>query len=64
MMKWEYVTLPMVAAGFEDPDEIDNYQTILNQYGAQGWELVSAVAYPGKAIAGEIIVLIFKRPRA
>jgi hypothetical protein len=64
MERWEYTTVQMVAAGFEDPDENDNYHTIMNQFGEQGWELVSAVSYPGKMVQAHIVVLFFKRLRA
>jgi hypothetical protein len=53
----------VVAAGFEDPSGNENYHAILNEYGQQGWELVSTVRYTGRAIAGEILVLFFKRPQ-
>jgi len=60
--KWDYTTVQMVAAGFEDPSGNENYQSLLNEYGQQGWELVSAVTYPGRVVAGDIVVLFFKRP--
>lgn len=63
MTRWEYTSLPVVAAGFEDADEISNYQTILNQYGDQGWELVSTVSYPSRTTNVDIVVFVFKRPR-
>ena len=61
MKRWEYTTLQVVAAGFEDEDENANYQSIVNEYGSDGWELVSAVSYPGQMVAGSIIVMFFKR---
>jgi hypothetical protein len=63
MPRWEYTTVQMVAAGFEDPDENETYHTFLNQYGEEGWELVSAVSFPGKLVAAQLIVLFFKRTR-
>lgn len=62
MTRWEYTTLQVVAGGFEDEDEAANYQSILNQYGAQGWELVSSTCYPGRVVEGTVMVLFFKRP--
>ena len=34
--RWEYVTVPVVAAGFEDAAGVVNYHGILNEYGGQG----------------------------
>ena len=48
---WEYQTAPVVAAGFEDAAGVENYHAILNEYGGEGWELVSAVASPGRTVA-------------
>ena len=64
MTRWEYVTVPVVAAGFEDAAGIDNYHAIMNEYGQQGWELVGVTSYPGRMVEGSIVVLIFKRPLA
>lgn len=61
MRRWEYITLQVVASGFEDEDENANYHLILNEYGGEGWELVSTASYPGQVIAGTIIVMFFKR---
>jgi hypothetical protein len=63
MTRWEYVTIQVVAAGFEDPSGNENYHAILNEYGQQGWELVSVVRYTGRVVTGEILVLFFKRPQ-
>ena len=61
-MTWEYTTLQLVATGFEDADKLDNYQRILAEYGLNGYELVSAVAYNSAIVSGQIVVLFFKRP--
>ena len=62
-MTWEYTTLQLVATGFEDADKLDNYQQILAEYGQNGYELVSAVAYTSAVVrGGQIVVLFFKRP--
>ncbi len=64
-MTWEYTTLQLVATGFEDGDKLDNYQQILTEYGQNGYELVSAVAYHSTVVrGGQIVVLFFKRPLA
>ena len=61
MSRWEYVTLQVVASGFEDEEENANYHSILNEYGTEGWELISTASYPGQVVAGTIIVMFFKR---
>lgn len=61
MTRWEYVTVPVVAAGFEDATGIEGYHGILNEYGNQGWELVGVTSYPGQAVGGWVVVLFFKR---
>lgn len=64
-MTWEYKTLPVVANGFEDADKLDGYEQILAEFGSQGWELVSTVAYNSALVrGGQIVVLFFKRPVA
>ncbi len=63
MTRWEYATVQVVAAGFEDPAGNENYNAILNEYGDQGWELVGTAAYTGRVVAGQVVVLFFKRPR-
>ncbi|HVK14242.1 MAG TPA: hypothetical protein VM597_36210 [Gemmataceae bacterium] len=34
--RWEYLTVPVVAAGFEDATGIEGYHEMLNEYGSQG----------------------------
>ena len=62
--RWEYVTVPLVAAGFEDAAGIEGYHGILNEYGSKGWELVGVTSYPGKSVEGWVAVLFLKRPAA
>jgi hypothetical protein len=62
MTRWDYTTLQMVASGFENASETETYQNIINQYGAEGWELVGVTQFAGRIIAGDIVVLFFKRP--
>ena len=66
MVKWEYLTVALgVSAGFlgsQFNGEAVNAE--LNQKGAEGWELVSAVDTNGYHGASDRIVLIFKRPRS
>lgn len=61
-MIWEYTTLQIVATGFEDSATNDTYTGIMNQFGADGWELVSTEKYLSPMAGGDVIVLFFKRP--
>jgi hypothetical protein len=60
-MKWEYTTIQLVAIGFEDAERVDEYQRIMNVYGQDGWEMISAAAYNSGMVNGQIMVLFFKR---
>ena len=59
---WEYTTLQLVAGGFEDGPTADNYTSILNQYGGDGWEMISSERYLSPLAGGEVVILFFKRP--
>ena len=59
--RWEYVTVPVLAAGFEDAAGIEGYHAILNQYGQLGWELAGVTSYPSQSVGGWIVVFGFKR---
>ncbi|MCZ2344066.1 MAG: DUF4177 domain-containing protein [Bacteroidales bacterium] len=58
---WEYTTLQLVVGGFEDGATADNYTLILNQYGVDGWELVSTEKYLSPLAGGDVLILFFKR---
>lgn len=47
--RWEYLTAPVL---------IHNTQAILNNFGRDGWELVSVTS----GVSGEQLVAWFKRP--
>ncbi len=64
LTRWEYVTVLVVAAGFEDAEGVESYHTIMNEYGRQGWELVGVTSDPGKSVGGWVAVFAFKRPVA
>lgn len=65
-MKWEYKTSrvgPLSGRGFESVE----FDAFINQYGEQGWELVSTAAITGQSLPYPItteIMLIFKRPKS
>lgn len=50
MMKWEYVTAPLL---------VHNTKQILDMWGEDGWELVSVISGPD----GSNLVAYFKRPK-
>lgn len=50
MTKWEYLTAPLLP---------HNTKAILDQFGAEGWELVQVVTGPN---GGDSLVAYFKRP--
>ena len=58
---WSTRPSPSWPPGFEDAAGVENYRAILNDHGRDGWELVSAVACPGRTVERTIIVLFFKR---
>ena len=60
--RWEYLTVPVVAAGFEDAAGIAGYHGILNDHGRDRWELVGVTSHPGRTVEGSIVVLFLKRP--
>ena len=61
-MRWEYETVEFVASGFEDDTKYAGYRATLNKYGAEGWELVSAVTYHSPMAGSDAVILFFKRP--
>lgn len=63
--RWEYLTVEIDIRGFWGPKP--NYGEIaaaFNEYGAQGWELVSALDLAGAEGTSSKIVAFFKRPAA
>jgi len=63
-MRWEYLVHSvsaedLLSTGQIRPREIEE---ILNQYGRQGWELVSALESLGGGDGSRLIVFTFKRP--
>ncbi len=62
-MRWEYKTAKLKVEGFWgpnfNPEETDK---IFDQWGAEGWELVSAFDINEGAGYSKEVVFIFKRP--
>lgn len=63
-MKWEYKTVKFSVASFWNGVQIDTDQadSFINEFGGDGWELVSAFDLNEGYGASKEVVLIFKRP--
>jgi len=64
MERWEYKTIKYKTGGFLggkiDPEE---FEVELNQYGSEGWELVSCFDTSMGQGASRDVVVVFKRRR-
>lgn len=65
-MKWEYKTVKLSVTGFWGEVGLDTVKTddFINQFGKQGWELVSGFDLNHIQGGSKEVVLIFKRPLA
>jgi len=65
-MKWEYRTIKLAATGFLMGGKIDEAKLdqMMNDLGAQGWELASAVDTNEAYGSTRDVVVIFKRQKA
>jgi len=63
-MKWEYKTIKLGATGFMG-GKVDEAQLdrIMNEIGAQGWELGAAFDTDVSGGGTRDVVVIFKRPK-
>ena len=63
-MRWEYKTVKLATTGFLGGklDEL-KLDALMNQLGAEGWELVSAFDTAVCYGATRDVVAVFKRPR-
>ncbi len=55
MQRWEYQTQIVIPSHFRPG--VDSYQTLLNDFGSVGWELVNVIA-----VEPEGYLCVFKRP--
>lgn len=64
MVLWEYRTLKYATGGFLG-GKIDEqeFQDELNEYGSQGWELVSCFDTSQSQGASRDIIVVFKRKK-
>lgn len=61
--RWEYFTLKLLPGGwFGGKMDQDEMQASLNQFGAQGWELVSCFDTSAGQGASREVIFVFKRP--
>ena len=64
-MKWEYKTVKIEAKYFDKPaEELFQVDIALNQFGSDGWELVSSLDTNENQGQSKEIILFFKRPLA
>ncbi|NMB08180.1 MAG: DUF4177 domain-containing protein [Tissierellia bacterium] len=62
MEKWEYTSFKVETKGFAGGIlEIENYNSKLNELGAQGWELVSCISTNAGYGTTREIISVFKR---
>jgi hypothetical protein len=64
-MKWEYRTIKLAATGFLMGGKIDEAKLdqMMNDLGAQGWELASAIDTNEAYGSTRDVVVIFKRQK-
>ncbi len=63
MTRWEYWTLQVEVGGFLRPKvEKDVLDAVLDEVGAEGWELVSALDLSRREGFSDVILAVFKRP--
>lgn len=64
-MRWEYLTAKVSVAGtWGISFDVDKTDEFINEFGQEGWELVSAVGVNDGSGFTKEIAFIFKRPAA
>jgi hypothetical protein len=65
MQTWEYKTIKVDTKGaLGGILDVDQFDGLLNQLGAQGWEMVSTFDTNQSYGASREAIAVFKRPRA
>jgi Domain of unknown function (DUF4177) len=61
---WEYTSVSIAATGFWVGGNLDmvQFQSMLNEHGKQGWELVSSFDTNQASGATRNVIVVFKRP--
>jgi hypothetical protein len=62
MTKWQYITTQFITRGLGDDSGAGDLEAAMNQYGADGWELVSTTVYHNKEAEQDVLLIVFKRP--
>lgn len=61
MTKWTYTTAQFISRGLHNDDKAADAEAIMNQLGAEGWELVSSLLYHNAEVGEDVIMLTFKK---
>ena len=64
MTKWTYMTAQSITRGIHNDDKAGEAEAMMNQLGADGWELVSSTLYHNTEVAEDVVLLLFKKPDA
>jgi hypothetical protein len=62
MTKWQYTTAQFITRGLGDESGAGDLEAAMNQFGADGWELVTYTVYHNAEAAQDVLLLVFKRP--
>lgn len=64
MQRWEYKTLKILTHGFIGGQfKEDDLEVQLNEYGEEGWEVVSCVNTNQSEGASFSVIVVMKRPK-
>lgn len=63
-MKWQYTTAQFITRGLGDDAGAADLEAAMNQFGSDGWELVSSTVYHNVEAEQDVVLLVFKRPVA
>ena len=66
VQRWEYHSMTMETHAFltRGVIDLDALNAELDEFGADGWELVSCVAITGAGVGTARVLCVFKRPVA
>ncbi len=64
MTRWQYTTSQFITHGLGSDSGAGDLEAVLNQLGADGWELVSSTIYHNTEAGQDVMLLVFKRPIA
>ncbi len=61
MTKWQYTTAQFITHGLGNDSGASDLESALNQFGDDGWELVSSTVYHNTEAEKDVLLLVFKR---